>query len=73
MISCDKAAHICSKNQYKEASWLDRLKLRSHLTYCKTCSAFSKKNTRLTQLFKKSDIRILSESDKTSIKRKIQF
>ncbi len=71
MISCEKAALICNKAQYKEASWLDKLKLKLHLLYCGTCSAFSKKNAKLTALTQKAKLRGLSEQEKTEMKRRL--
>jgi len=36
MISCDKAAIICNKAQYREATFMEKIKLRFHLFMCKT-------------------------------------
>lgn len=72
MISCDKAATICTKTQYGEASFTDKLKLRFHLFVCKTCSSFSKKNAQFTTLCEKANLNGLSEQDKLKMKEQLQ-
>lgn len=72
MISCEEASHICTKTQYKEATFLEKLKLRLHLLVCKTCAAFSKKNTQLTTLCEKAQLNGLSEREKNEMKQKLR-
>ncbi|MCX2720720.1 hypothetical protein [Lentiprolixibacter aurantiacus] len=72
MISCEEAAHICNRKQYKEASWRERLQLFLHILACKTCASFSRKNTRLTRLCDKAGLHSLSAKDKEEMKKKIQ-
>ncbi len=69
MISCDKAAIICNKAQYREATFMEKIKLRFHLFMCKTCSKATKENTQLTALCHKADLRSLSEKDKLEMKQ----
>ena len=71
MISCEKAAIICNKTQYGEASFMDKLKLKFHLFMCKTCSGFSKKNTQLTTLCEKANLQSLSEQEKLKMKEQL--
>nr|WP_291870831.1 hypothetical protein [Maribacter sp.] len=71
MISCEKAQLICDKAQYKEASFLDKIKLHIHLLICKTCAGHSKKNGRLTKLCNKAPLHSLSEGDKKTMKQKL--
>lgn len=72
MISCEKAALICSKKQYKEASWRERFQLLLHLVICKTCTAFSKKNAQLTSLCEKAHLQRLTEKEKREMKVSLQ-
>lgn len=72
MISCDKAAIICNKVQYKEATLIDKLKLRFHLAMCRTCSAFTKKNTEFTTLCEKANLNSLSEQEKMTMKEELK-
>ncbi len=72
MISCEKATTICNKAQYKEATFIEKLKLKYHLWICKTCAKHSKKNTQFTALCQKAQISSLSESDKAKMKEQLQ-
>lgn len=49
-ITCDEATAICNKNQYKEATFFEKLKLRVHLFICKKCGMYSKQNTTVTKV-----------------------
>ncbi|WP_437398146.1 hypothetical protein [Flagellimonas lutimaris] len=71
-ISCKEASGICDKSQYKEASWLDIIKLRIHLSYCKVCRAYSKKNSELTSLCDRAGLTMLSDDDKKKMKRDLE-
>lgn len=68
MISCEKAALICNKAQYREATFMEKMKLKFHLFICKNCPEFSRQNTKLTSLCQKADLQGLSEADKTKMK-----
>ncbi len=48
-INCNEATAICNKNQYKEASLWEKIKLIIHLFICKACGQYSKQNTTLTK------------------------
>ena len=72
MISCEKAAIICNKTQYREATFTEKLKLRFHLLICKTCSKFSEKNGHLTTLCEKANLHSLTELEKRTMKQEIQ-
>ncbi len=72
MISCDEAAVICNKTQYKEASSWERFKLKFHLFMCRTCSAFTKKNTQLTTLCERANLRALSDNEKAQMKKRLE-
>ncbi len=72
MISCDEASVICSKTQYKEAGLWEKLRLKLHLLFCRTCSVFSKKNKQLTSLMGKANIRVMSDSEKEVLKQTIE-
>jgi len=71
-ISCDKAAEICTKSQYAEASWWQILKLKFHISYCKSCAKFSAKNTQFTSLCEAAKLDALREKDKESMKEALR-
>lgn len=72
MITCEEAALISSKTQYKEATFWERINLRLHLLLCAVCSKFTKKNAQLTHLCAKSKLYSLSEEEKLRMKRELQ-
>ncbi|WP_350287121.1 hypothetical protein [uncultured Croceitalea sp.] len=72
MISCDEAADICNKKQYKEASWWQVQKLRFHILICKTCNLYSTKNTKFTSLCEKAKLQVISNEDKEAMKKELE-
>ncbi|GAA0724661.1 hypothetical protein [Aquimarina litoralis] len=71
-VSCEDANHICDKNQYKEASLWEKIKLNIHLIYCKACRKYSSKNTKLTKLFKDPKVISINQSAKDSMKEQLK-
>ncbi len=71
MISCEEARIICHKTQYKDASFLEVLKLKWHLFICKACAAFSRKNTKLTTLCEEATLHTLSDREKGEMKQRL--
>ncbi|MFK5983042.1 MAG: hypothetical protein QM499_09020 [Flavobacteriaceae bacterium] len=71
-MKCQEAGHVCDKNQYKEANFMERLRLAMHLMYCSACRKYSFNNNKLTKALKKSDVKTISETDKNSLKEQLQ-
>lgn len=76
-INCDEATTICTKNQYKEASFWEKIKLNIHLLRCKICGLYSKQNGKLTEMCNKHLQKIdcenkLSDNDKDVLKEKLK-
>ena len=67
-IPCEEAGHNCDKNQYKEATFWQKVKLNIHLIYCRACREYSKNNVKLTKLTKKEDVDCLTNSEKEAMK-----
>jgi hypothetical protein len=77
IINCNEATTICNKNQYREASTLDKLKLSFHNFLCKKCKLYSEQNAFMTKLFKvhlhKSDKeKHLCTEDKETLQKEIK-
>lgn len=68
-IACDEANHVCDKSQYKEASFIEKIKLNMHLIYCRACRKYSSNNGKLTKIMKKSDVDCLKNTEKEAIKK----
>ena len=76
-ISCNEATTICDKNQYKEARFIDKLKLTIHLLLCKLCKCYSKQNSVMSKVYDsytngncKKD-KCLCEEDKRELEEKV--
>lgn len=51
IISCDEATTICDKNQYGEASIMEKVQLNFHLLFCKYCKKYTKQNGFMSKIF----------------------
>lgn len=77
-ITCDEATTICDKNQYGEATLLDKIKLNIHFLRCKICWKYTGQNATLTKLYKghaKSCQQIkhcMPEEDKLALKKQLE-
>ena len=67
-LKCEEANHICDKSQYREASLIEKIKLTIHLLYCRVCRKYTKSNAKLTECIKQSELNVLEESVKKSMK-----
>ena len=70
-MKCENANHVCDKNQYKEASFLERVKLTIHLIYCMACRKYSVRNNKLSDAIKMSDLKSISKEDKKVLKERL--
>lgn len=68
LFSCDEANHVCDKNQYKEATFWEKVKLNIHLIGCAACRKYSSTNTKLSKLLRKKKVAPLDASSKAQIK-----
>lgn len=71
-LKCEEANHTCDKNQYKEASLLELIKLNIHLIYCRACRKYTARNTRLSKLFKKSSVKTMPVDAKVAMKERLR-
>lgn len=71
-ISCEKANHVCDKSQYKEASFLEKMKLTLHLAYCSACRKYTRNNAKLTAFLNKGQTLILPTEKKQLFKQQIE-
>lgn len=75
-INCDEATKICNKNQYKEASFFEKVKLVLHMAICKHCRQYSAQNTILTKacdkhLKQEVPFKKLTPVEKADIEKKV--
>lgn len=78
IITCDEATTICDKNQYGEASFLEKVKLNIHFIRCKICFKYTKQNITLTKIYKgyakscKDLKHCMSEDEKVDLKKQLE-
>lgn len=72
MISCEEAATICTKSQYKEAGLGERTQLWLHLLVCKACASFSRKNRELTRACEQAALKALTPQEKAVMKERLK-
>lgn len=75
-ISCEEANSICNKNQYKEASYWDKIRLNIHILRCKYCKKYSSQNQIISILIGKhmapcDDTNKLSEEEKQRLDKNL--
>lgn len=74
-INCDQATTICNKNQYKEATFKEKVKLMYHFISCRVCTLYTKQNVFLSSIYKvhakdcKEIKHNLTEAEKLEIKK----
>ncbi|ARV09239.1 hypothetical protein BTO05_06125 [Winogradskyella sp. PC-19] len=68
-LECHEANHICDKNQYKEATFMEKVILTIHLMYCRACRKYTAKNTKLTKLIKNPKVETLDDSAKNKLQQ----
>ena len=71
-LSKERAKELCTKSQYGEIRWWERLLLFYYLIFFKECSDFTEKNTKLTSLCEKANLKAISEKDKSAMKEKLK-
>ncbi len=71
-IKCNDANHICDKNQYKEASLVEKIKLTIHILYCKACRKYSTNNGKLTKLVNDPKVISIDQSIKNTMKEELK-
>ncbi|KJD31524.1 glycine dehydrogenase [Tamlana nanhaiensis] len=68
-ISCEEAQHICDKNQYGEANWIEKLKLNIRLIYCRVTQSYVKQNKKLSKVIKNSEVKCMDNQCKETIRK----
>ena len=71
-MKCQEANHVCDKNQYKEAGFLDRIKLGIHLLYCKACRKYSSRNNKLSKVIQNSQLKTMDPKEKQKLKEEFK-
>jgi len=71
-LECREANHICDKNQYREASFWEKVRLTFHLIYCRACQKYTSRNNKLTKVIKNPKVKSVCPKDKAVLKQKLE-
>ncbi|WP_417871552.1 hypothetical protein [Winogradskyella sp.] len=71
-ISCEEAKHICDKSQYGEATGWERIKLTIRLTWCRVTKAYSKKNSKLSDVIEHAEVDCLKKDERNKLKKQFE-
>lgn len=71
-LKCEDANHSCDKNQYKEATFWEKVKLNVHLVYCAACRKYSARNGKLSKAMHNGDVKTMPKKDKAQLKEQLQ-
>lgn len=71
-LECHEANHICDKNQYKEASFREKIILTFHLIYCRACRKYTKRNTHLSKLMRNKKVSSMDNSVKENLQQSFE-
>lgn len=69
MRNCKQAEIICTKIQYNEATFFEKIQIRIHVALCRRCKAFVKKNGELTSLCSQANLKTLQREEKEKMKK----
>lgn len=72
LITCKEAAILSNKKEYREASLMDRMRLRLHLSMCRICTVFARKNRQLTLLLSQARLHSLKDAEKQAMKKALE-
>ncbi len=67
-IPCSEANLVCDKSQYKESSFLEKVRHHLHLLYCKACRDYAKTNNKLSSIIAQSKVRCMDKKNKECLK-----
>lgn len=70
-INCQEGKMLCDKNQYKETSFLEKIKLNFYLILCSECRAYTVRNTKLSKAIKSKSVHSVSMQEKNALKEQL--
>lgn len=54
--TCKKATELVEKEKYDQISWLEKMKMKFHLSVCKACHSYKKKSALIDDFFAKNEV-----------------
>ncbi|PKA83439.1 hypothetical protein ATE92_1593 [Ulvibacter sp. MAR_2010_11] len=71
-ISCEQAAEVCDKAQYKEASLWQKVLMKMHHIVCRICRIHSERNGKLTKSIHTANLQTIPKEQKEKIKARLR-
>jgi len=70
-INCHEGKMLCDKNQYKETSLWEKIKLNFYLIICSECRAYTANNNKLTKAINNPKVDRVSQDEKNALKERM--
>lgn len=70
-INCNQGKMLCDKNQYKETSLWEKIKLNFYLVLCSECRTYTSKNIKLSKAMKSPKAHSVSATEKNTLKERL--
>lgn len=70
-INCHEGKMLCDKNQYKETSLIEKIKLNLYLLICSECRSYTANNNKLSKSIKSPKVQSVSAQEKNALKERI--
>lgn len=70
-INCHEGKMLCDKNQYKETSLWEKIKLNFYLIICSECRAYTANNNKLTKAMNNPKVDSVSQDEKKALKERL--
>jgi hypothetical protein len=70
-INCHEGKMLCDKNQYKETSLWEKIKLNMYLVLCSECRSYTSNNTKLTKAMKSPKVQSVTAAEKNTLKERL--
>ena len=70
-INCNEGKMLCDKNQYKETSLWEKIKLNFYLIICSECRAYTANNNKLTKAMNNPKVKTVTQDEKDALKERL--
>ena len=70
--SCQEIALLSEKNQYKEANFWERLRIKMHILYCERCRNYEKDNKQLSSILNDAQLDSLTDKEMEELEKMIK-
>lgn len=71
-INCHEGKMLCDKNQYKETSFWEKVKLNFYLVVCGECRSYTSSNIKLSKAINSKKVQSVSSQEKDALKEKLE-